>query len=69
MNNENKELIDRIVEECGAEDISSFDLESFVEHCEDVYKMKTEDFQLFFEENDFEGNSDMKLWYKLTIGK
>ncbi len=49
-----------------AEDIIDVDITGFIKCCERLYKMRTEDFRILFKKNNYEGNVDMQLWYRLT---
>lgn len=47
-----------------AQDINVLDIESFIIYCESTYKMKTDVFLKWYEENEYEGNIDMQLWHQ-----
>lgn len=65
MKTEN-ELFKEEYDNCIAEDISTINVEGFIEYCEEFYKMSTQEFQKRFEENNFEGNPDQQMWYRIT---
>jgi len=66
---EDAELFRKAYEECIAEDIEIVDITSFIKHCEETYKMNTNEFITFFEENENEGNVEMQLWYQFTTSE
>lgn len=62
----NEELFKKAYEGCQATNITDFDVDSFINHCESLYKMSTKDFLIWFRKNDLEGNVEQQLWYQLT---
>ncbi|MFB7138915.1 hypothetical protein ACFCYN_04545 [Gottfriedia sp. NPDC056225] len=43
----------------------SIDFDEFIKYCEQEYAMTSKDFLPWYEKSEFEGNSDMKIWYTL----
>ena len=70
-------IVDKTDEELFAElyasedipNVEDFDVESFVQYCENVYGMSTEQFKVWFEAEEYEGNVDMQRWYHFTKHK
>ncbi|WP_316569613.1 hypothetical protein [Neobacillus sp. YIM B06451] len=56
----------RLIEKGVLMDPKSIDVGGFVKYCEHEYGMETNEFHSWYEQNDFEGNSDMKFWYAFT---
>lgn len=63
-----EELFKDAYDNCEAQDIRTINIEAFIENCESTYKMTTEEFLKWFEENNYEGNVEQQLWYKHSKG-
>lgn len=53
-------------EKYGIISFSELNHEGIIKNYEKVYRMTTNEFRRWYEENDFEGNADHKMWYMLT---
>lgn len=67
MNKIENKLFEEVYNSIIADDFKTVDIPSFINYCENVYKMTTEEFRKWFEINDYEGNVDQQLWYKYTV--
>lgn len=61
-----REYNQKLIEKGVLTPIESIDFDRFIEYCEQTYEMSSTEFIVWYEANDFEGNSDMKFWYTLV---
>lgn len=61
-----EESYEKVFESIQAEVFCASHVDRHIEYCEKQYGMTTKEFVLWFKEKNFEGNVDMKLWFKFA---